>query len=89
MSALTIMVVTVTVLAMRLMMNTAAQGAWPTLMAATDPDVEGGQYFGPRGMGELAGPARQVNSKPLSKDPALAKRLWDLSVEMTGVDPGL
>ncbi len=75
--------------AMRLMMNTAAQGAWPTLMAATDPDVEGGQYFGPRGLGELAGPARRVESKPLSKDPVLAKGLWDRSVEMTGVDPEL
>ena len=31
----------------------------------------------------------KTDSTDLSKDPALAKRLWDLSVELTGVDPGL
>jgi len=72
---------------MRPFLNTAAQGACPTLMGATAPGVEGGQYFGPRGLGEVAGPAKQVNSTKRSKDPALARRLWDLSIEMTGVDP--
>ncbi|MFT5686687.1 MAG: NAD(P)-dependent dehydrogenase (short-subunit alcohol dehydrogenase family), partial [Myxococcota bacterium] len=74
---------------MRLFMNTAAQGAWPTLLGATAPEVEGGQYFGPKGFMEMAGPAKQVDSNAASKDPALAKRLWDVSVELTGVEPGL
>jgi NAD(P)-dependent dehydrogenase (short-subunit alcohol dehydrogenase family) len=73
----------------RLVLNTSAQGAWPTLLGATHPDVQGGQYFGPRGVMQLAGPARQVQPNALSQDPALAKRLWDLSIEMTGVDPGI
>jgi NAD(P)-dependent dehydrogenase (short-subunit alcohol dehydrogenase family) len=65
------------------------EGAWSTLLAATGDDVEGGQYFGPGGFREFKGPARRVESNALSHDEALAKRLWDLSVEKTGVDPGL
>ena len=70
-------------------MNTAAQGAWPTELAATAPGVEGGQYFGPGGRREMSGPAGQVDSSDASKDPEKAKQLWNLSIEMTGVDPGL
>jgi len=69
-------------------LNQPPQGAWPTLAAATHPDVHGGQYFGP-GWFELSGPATQVDSNARSKDPALARRLWDVSAELTGVDPGV
>ena len=69
--------------------NTASMGAWPTLMASTAPDVEGGQYFGPRRRGETSGPATRVTSTPNSHDEASAKRLWDLSIRMTGIDPGV
>lgn len=69
--------------------NSAAAGAWPTLMAATSPDVESGDYLGPSKRGETAGPAQKVESTPTSHDPELAARLWDLSIEMTGVDPGI
>ena len=74
---------------LRPMMNTAEEGAWPTELAATAPGVEGGHYFGPAGRNEMSGPARQVDSSAASKDPGKAKRLWDLSIEMTGVDPGI
>jgi NAD(P)-dependent dehydrogenase (short-subunit alcohol dehydrogenase family) len=74
---------------MRRFMNTAETGAWPTLLGATAPGVEGGQYFGPSRFAESSGPARQVDSSPESKDPGKAKRLWDLSIEMTEVDPCL
>ena len=69
--------------------NTAEQGAWPTELAATHPRVQSGQYFGPDGRGEMSGKARQVDSSEASKDPKKAKRLWDLSIELTGVDPGI
>jgi hypothetical protein len=72
-----------------LVVNTAEQGAWPTELAATHPDVLSGQYFGPGRLREISGPARQVDSSTASKDPAKAKRLWDLSIQMTGVDPGI
>lgn len=69
--------------------NSAAEGAWSAELAATGAGVEGGQYFGPSRFGELSGPAKQVDSSKVSKDVAKAARLWDLSVEMTGVDPGI
>ncbi len=70
-------------------LNSAAEGAWPTLAATTHPDVEGGQYFGPDGFYEMSGKARLVDSNDRSKDPQLAHRLWDLSIELTGIDPGI
>ena len=41
--------------------NSPAEGAWPTLMAATSDDIEGGDYVGPSKRGETAGPARKVH----------------------------
>ena len=73
----------------RPIMNTAASGAWPTELAATHPDVQSGQYFGPSRWNETSGPAQQVDSSDASKDAGKASRLWDLSIEMTGVDPAL
>jgi NAD(P)-dependent dehydrogenase (short-subunit alcohol dehydrogenase family) len=72
-----------------LFFNSAAQGAWPTLMAATSDDVDGGDYVGPTRRGESAGPAGPAKSTDRARDPELAARLWDVSVEMTGVDPGI
>ena len=69
--------------------NTAAQGAWPTLCAATMPGVRGGDYYGPSKRRETAGPAVKVKSTGRSHDRAVARELWELSIAMTGVDPGL
>lgn len=70
----------------RTFFNTQAMGAWPTLMAATAPELTGGDYYGPRNW-EVSGPAGGARSSPASRDPELGRRLWELSVEMTGVDP--
>jgi NAD(P)-dependent dehydrogenase (short-subunit alcohol dehydrogenase family) len=69
--------------------NSAAAGAWPTLLAATGPAVRGGDYYGPSKRGETAGPATQVKSTSTARNPELANRLWDLSIAMTGIDPGI
>lgn len=69
--------------------NTAAAGAWPTLMAVAGPDVDGGDYLGPTKRNETAGPAGAARASSVARDEALAARLWDLSVEMTGIDPEL
>jgi len=74
---------------LRPFLNSAPAGAWSTLMGATAPGVLGGQYFGPRSLGELTGPARQVRSNAKSMDEGVARRLWDLSLELTDVNPGL
>jgi len=73
----------------RPLLNTAAQGAWPTLCAATEEEVQGGEYYGPCKRGETAGPAIRVKSTRRSHDKDVARKLWDLSIEMTGVDPGI
>jgi NAD(P)-dependent dehydrogenase (short-subunit alcohol dehydrogenase family) len=66
----------------------AAMGALPTLRAATDPGVLGGQYFGPGGFAELRGYPKVVASNARSHDVDSQKRLWAVSEELTGVlDP--
>jgi NAD(P)-dependent dehydrogenase (short-subunit alcohol dehydrogenase family) len=63
----------------------AAMGALPTLRAATDLDVEGGQYYGPDGLGEQRGHPKVVSSSAQSHDEDLQRRLWTVSEELTGV----
>jgi NAD(P)-dependent dehydrogenase (short-subunit alcohol dehydrogenase family) len=63
----------------------AAMGALPTLRAATDPSVLGGQYFGPDGFGQTRGYPKLVESSAKSHDAALQHRLWAVSEELTGV----
>lgn len=72
-----------------LVLNNAAQGAWPTLQAATDPRAQGGDYYGPRGIREMRGPSGPAFLTRLARDPATAQWLWTRSVELTGIDPGL
>ena len=68
-----------------LLFQGAAMGALPTLRAATDPDVEGGQYYGPDGLGEQRGHPKLVSSSAQSHDEDLQRRLWTVSEELTGV----
>lgn len=60
-------------------------GALPTLRAATDPRVVGGQYYGPSGRGEIRGYPKLVESSPESHDEAIQRRLWSISEDLTGV----
>ena len=70
-----------------LLLNTAAQGAWATLAAAAGKGAVGGGYYGPKGLGEWSGKAGEATRTRRSRDEDLGQKLWDLSVEMTGVDP--
>lgn len=69
--------------------QSAAMGALPQLYAAAAPDVQGGAYYGPDGIGELWGHPRVVQSNTASQDRAAAQRLWELSEQLTGVRYGL
>ncbi len=69
----------------RLLAQSAAMGALPTLYAATAPDVHGGDYIGPGGLGEAWGYPRKVRSSARSHDADAARRLWDESEVLTGV----
>lgn len=60
-------------------------GALPTLYAATAPGLRGGDYFGPGRMLEMVGPPRKARSTPASKNLESARRLWEVSGELTSV----
>jgi NAD(P)-dependent dehydrogenase (short-subunit alcohol dehydrogenase family) len=68
-----------------LIFQSAEMGALPTLRAATDPAVRGGQYYGPDGFAETRGYPTLVQSSKQSHDEPLARRLWTVSEELTGV----
>jgi NAD(P)-dependent dehydrogenase (short-subunit alcohol dehydrogenase family) len=61
------------------------QGALPTLRAATDPAVRGGDYYGPDGWGEFTGRPIRVAPAPQVHDSAVAAELWATSQRLTGV----
>jgi NAD(P)-dependent dehydrogenase (short-subunit alcohol dehydrogenase family) len=60
-------------------------GALPTLRAATDPEAQGGDYFGPKGFYEMRGYPTQVGTTPAAKNEVDARRLWEVSENLTGV----
>jgi NAD(P)-dependent dehydrogenase (short-subunit alcohol dehydrogenase family) len=62
----------------------AAQGALPTLYAATAPAAEGGKYYGPDKMGETRGHPTEAKVPLQAQDVKLAARLWKVSEELTG-----
>jgi len=69
----------------RLFSQKAAMGALPTLRAATDPGVLGGQYYGPGGFLGARGHPKLAHSSRQSHDTAIQRRLWTVSEELTGV----
>jgi NAD(P)-dependent dehydrogenase (short-subunit alcohol dehydrogenase family) len=60
-------------------------GALPTLRAAVDPDVTGGEYYGPDGFLEMRGHPVLVKSNDASHNRADARRLWEVSEKLTEV----
>jgi NAD(P)-dependent dehydrogenase (short-subunit alcohol dehydrogenase family) len=71
--------------ALRGFMQSAEIGALPQIRAAVDPNVKGGEYYGPGGIGEIAGYPVLVKSTPASYNTEDAKRLWEISEKLTGV----
>lgn len=65
--------------------HSAAQGALPTLYAATAPDAIGGAYYGPTGEEEKRGPLGFARVPDAAANQADATRLWQLSERLTGV----
>lgn len=69
--------------------TTPAKGAWGALQAATDRKIRPGGYYGPTGFSGLRGPSGEGVISEEAKSPGLARQLWDASIKMTGIDPGL
>jgi len=59
-------------------------GALPTLYAAIE-NLEANAFVGPSGWQELRGHPKLVGMTDAAKDDVLAKRLWDVSTELTGI----
>ncbi|PKR88312.1 short chain dehydrogenase [Pleomorphomonas diazotrophica] len=62
-----------------------AQGALPTLYAATSPDARGGGYYGPDRLSETRGHPTEAVVPARAGDAAVAARLWEVSERLTGV----
>jgi NAD(P)-dependent dehydrogenase (short-subunit alcohol dehydrogenase family) len=64
-------------------------GALPTLYAATQDDLPGAAYVGPDGFQEQRGHPTLVGRSGAASNTEDARRLWDISEELTGVSfPG-
>ena len=63
----------------------AEMGALPQLYAATNPNLEGGQYVGPDGLTEQRGHPKIATPTKAAHDEETARKLWDVSEQLTGV----
>jgi len=75
-------------LANSLFAQSAERGALPTLCAATYPGLYGASYIGPDGFMEMRGFPKQTRAAAIAYDQRLAKDLWTISEELTGVTWG-
>jgi NAD(P)-dependent dehydrogenase (short-subunit alcohol dehydrogenase family) len=69
----------------RVFAQSAEMGALPLLYAATHPGLEGGTYIGPDGRGEQRGYPEPASPNRDARDEEVARRLWTVSEELTGV----
>jgi NAD(P)-dependent dehydrogenase (short-subunit alcohol dehydrogenase family) len=67
----------------RQLMHTPAQGARASIQAVTT-DLPSGTYLAPRF--NQFGPPKVTKLRPKATDPVMARRLWELSAELTGCD---
>ena len=70
----------------RVIAQSAEMGALPTLYAATAPGLAGGTYVGPDGIGEQRGHPQRGRAQSARRATSdVARRLWEVSEELTGV----
>lgn len=63
-----------------------AQGALPTLYAATSPDASGGSYYGPNKMGETRGFPAIAKIPEQAKNLAVSLKLWEITQKLAAVE---
>jgi hypothetical protein len=71
---------------MRLVLQSAWAGAWPTVYAAIAPGLVGGELVAPDGFAQGRGRPIVVPVFSSGRDAAAATRLWELGRQATGVD---
>ena len=62
-----------------------SMGALPEIRASVDPNVKGGEYYGPGGMLELSGHPALVQPKQTAFNVEDARKLWEVSEKLTSV----
>ena len=72
-------------LANKLLAQSAASGALPMVYGAVADDADGGSYVGPGGLMNMRGAPEIQRSSDRSYDESTARRLWEVSEELTGV----
>jgi len=68
---------------MRFMFMEVEQGALPTLYAATEPSIKGGEYIGPNGFFELRGYPAPAKIAIQAQDENVRNRLWESAERLT------
>jgi len=72
--------------AIGIVLNTDAEGALPTLYAATSPDAEDGGYYGPQSFQEMRGDdVDRAIVAPQARDASAATHLWQTCEDLTGI----
>jgi NAD(P)-dependent dehydrogenase (short-subunit alcohol dehydrogenase family) len=79
--------VVMNVIGNRLLAQSDEMGALPTLFAATQ-DIPGNSFVGPDGFAEQRGHPQLVGRTKAAQDADVARRLWELSEQLTGVQAG-
>jgi NAD(P)-dependent dehydrogenase (short-subunit alcohol dehydrogenase family) len=68
----------------RTVAQSETDGALPTIYAAVG-DIPGDSYAGPGGFMEMRGKPKLVDRSNAARDPEVARHLWEVSEELTGV----
>ena len=67
-------------------MTASAETASTTIVhAACAEGVRGGEYYGPGGWLEIAGPPAKARMNPRALDETLGEELWTVSEALTGI----
>jgi protochlorophyllide reductase len=64
------------------------KGTLPQLYAAAMPDAKGGAMYGPDGIQQVWGWPAEVKQPRRAKNEETARKLWEVSQELTGVEYG-
>ncbi|MFT4201302.1 oxidoreductase [Gordonia sp. (in: high G+C Gram-positive bacteria)] len=79
----------VMVLGNRILAQSAADGALPTLYAAVSPKATNGGFYGPTKLGGMQGPPGPSPYRKIADDEKVRTRLWTVSQQLTGVNSAL
>ena len=71
-------------IANKLFAQSAAQGAWPSLFGITE-DIPSDSFVGPGGLFQSKGYPKLVSRSKGAKDVEVARKLWEISEELTGI----